>query len=218
MDTTLAVSGGRVAPKAAEGAVSFSDGGTGELVDSGQAGKTVSFGWAKSLPTPMLSGATATYPNVVPHGDLLLTATPTGFEVSLRLSQAPASALTLNLPVSYRGLTLSQDSTSKALSWTDGGGRQVSFANALEMFDATTNPISGNPQHLDAVPSALATVGGRQVLQLTADQAWLTDASLTYPVTIDPSTSFNVSMDTFVQSNIANTSQVGASMLSSGAQ
>lgn len=148
---------------------------------------------------------------MVRHGDLLLTATPTGFEVSLRLSQAPASALTLNLPVSHRGLTLTQDSTSEALSWTDGGGRQVAFANAPEMFDATTNPF-------DAVPSALATVGGRQVLQLTPDQAWLSDPSLTYPVTIDPSTSFNVSMDTFVQSDIANTSQVGASMLSSGTQ
>lgn len=212
VDPTLSVAGGRVAPKAAEGGVSFSAGGSGDLVDLSAGGQTIGYGWPARLPAPTLSGATATYANVVPNGDLLLTATTTGYEVSLRLRAAPASALSLRLPLNSHGLTLAQDPASGALSWTTAGGAQVAYAPAPEMYDSTaTDP--GAPAAAVPVGSQLVGEGTAAALVLTPDQGWLTDPARTYPVTVDPATTLTTDLDTYVDSGNPDTNHLGDSTL-----
>jgi len=76
---------------------------------------------------------------------------PRGFEVSLLLRKAPSTALTLRLPVSAGGLSLTQAAGNGDLSLTDPSGRIVARAPAPTMCAASTDPRSGMPnriQHL----------------------------------------------------------------------
>lgn len=67
---------GRLAPKGAVVDLSFSGGGSGsDMIRLGKDGRSVTLGWAGSLPDPTLDGATATYANVFDGVDLQLTAT-----------------------------------------------------------------------------------------------------------------------------------------------
>lgn len=55
----------------------------------GSGASRIAVQWKGELPTPELSGNTATYANAVPGGDLIVEATRTGFEQYLKLRQAP---------------------------------------------------------------------------------------------------------------------------------
>jgi hypothetical protein len=69
---------GSWSPKAVESALLFSAGGTTSLatVRSGKYSMTVD--WPSDLPAPVVSGADATYPDVFPGVNLVLTAQVTG--------------------------------------------------------------------------------------------------------------------------------------------
>src|SRR5688572_12145574 len=69
----------------------FSGGGTGPLARITSGGREVAMGWPAALPAPVLSGDTATYPNVLPDVDLVLTADSMGFSEVL-VVKTPAAA------------------------------------------------------------------------------------------------------------------------------
>lgn len=83
VDTTLRVTADGVRPVAVPGERRFSAGGQGPMARLGAGGggdaRSLEFGWVGSLPAPVLSGDTATYPDVLPGVDLVLTATRKGF-------------------------------------------------------------------------------------------------------------------------------------------
>ncbi|MFE9399975.1 LamG domain-containing protein [Streptomyces flavidovirens] len=86
-------SDGSVGPKAAVVDLAFSGGGPGgEMLRLGGKRGSLSLGWPKTLPEPTLSGATATYAEVLPGVDLQLTATAEGYREVLVVKTAEAAA------------------------------------------------------------------------------------------------------------------------------
>ena len=70
---------GTVSPAAAAVGLAFSGGGTGPMATMVKAGRKLSFSWPGTLPAPALSGATATYTDVIAGVDLQLNADADGF-------------------------------------------------------------------------------------------------------------------------------------------
>ncbi|RJQ70248.1 LamG domain-containing protein [Pseudonocardiaceae bacterium YIM PH 21723] len=70
VDTDLQWSGDGIVPKASPLQVRLSGGGAGPLFALTENGRTLSYGWPGTLPKPLLSGDTATYPEVLPGVDL----------------------------------------------------------------------------------------------------------------------------------------------------
>ncbi|ONI87004.1 hypothetical protein ALI144C_10220 [Actinosynnema sp. ALI-1.44] len=93
VDTTL-VRGtdGVVAPKATVVGVKLSGGGTGPLVTATLQGKEMSLSWPGVLPSPELSGDTATYAQVLPGVDLKVHVSAAGFAPELVIRDAQAAA------------------------------------------------------------------------------------------------------------------------------
>src|SRR4051812_11248429 len=76
-DATLArAAGGTVAPLASALPIAFSGGGTGPIAQIRKGRQRLALRWIDDspLPAPVLSGASATYPDVLPGVDLRLTA------------------------------------------------------------------------------------------------------------------------------------------------
>jgi len=218
VDPTLVAANGTVAPKAVAGAPSFAGAlgaGGGTLASVGVGSNRLAYRWPGALPAPTVSGNTATYPGVVPNGDLVLTATTRGFEVSLLLHKAPAAALTLRLPVSAGGLNLTQAGNGD-LNLTDPTGRTVARAPAPTMCAAGTDARSGLPNRCQPVSSTLVAGPSGQELDITPDQAWLTDPATTYPVTLDPATNLSDTLDDYVSSTYASTNYDGSAELHVG--
>jgi hypothetical protein len=80
VDTTLTTRpDGSVAPVATAVDLSFSGGGTSPLARMARGAKALELGWQGALPTPVLDGDTATYPEVLPGVDLSVRADVDGF-------------------------------------------------------------------------------------------------------------------------------------------
>ncbi|WP_330358903.1 LamG-like jellyroll fold domain-containing protein [Streptomyces chartreusis] len=95
VDVTLAKrADGRIAPNGAVVDLSFSGQGTGaDLIRIGdRAGHSLSLGWNRSLPEPVLDGDTATYSEVLPGVDLRLTATAESYREVLVVKTPQAAA------------------------------------------------------------------------------------------------------------------------------
>jgi hypothetical protein len=63
-----------VSPAVSTSTLRLSGGGTGPLGEMTASGRTLSVGFPGQLPAPSLSGATATYGDVLPGVDLVVTA------------------------------------------------------------------------------------------------------------------------------------------------
>src|SRR5674476_475805 len=84
IDTTLVEAGDGWVPRVAATGMVFSAGGDGPFVTMRDLrGKDLSWGWPTDLPEPVVGGNTLTYADVVEGGDLVVTALPTGFSLSL---------------------------------------------------------------------------------------------------------------------------------------
>jgi RHS repeat-associated protein len=209
IDTTLVLnSDGTVAPTAVPNAMQLAGAGdpAGTLVSTtvGQQSLTLGAGVDQPLPAPVLTGSTATYPNVLPDVDVTVEVRPTGFQqlwvAKTRAGldrllteqagggQGVAAALELNKLTA----TLRADA---GVVFTDGDSKVVSRLNPPMVWDAATNP-SGEPTNqakakFDVVDGGAALppktgATGKLKLSVVPDQGWLSDPTRKFPVTIDP--------------------------------
>ena len=89
-----------------------------------------------TLPEPVLEGATATYPDVVPGGDLVVTATSTGFTHNVVLRERPTKPVAFTIPVAAQGAELAQD-PSGGLQVATPAGKTLVEAPAPVTWDAS---------------------------------------------------------------------------------
>ena len=93
VDLTLRVGAdGMIRPAASVADVAFSNGGEKPMVALRRGGNSLSLSWPGRLPTPTISGDSATYAEVFPDADLVVRATRTGFTHVLVLKSQHAAA------------------------------------------------------------------------------------------------------------------------------
>ncbi|GIJ44113.1 hypothetical protein Val02_09990 [Virgisporangium aliadipatigenens] len=160
-------------------------------------GRSFSYGLDGGVDVPAVVDANhATYPNVLPNTDLVLTAGATGVKEAVVLRSADvATSWTFRLRM--QGLTATVES--------DGGVslRDATGAIALEippgfMTDSLVDPQSGLRTTSYGVRYELVNVDGGQALRVTVDEAWVRDPARKFPITVDPTTtSLNANADTY---------------------
>ncbi|WP_068923689.1 DNRLRE domain-containing protein [Planobispora rosea] len=165
-----------------------------DLITLGEGASQVTMRWKGALPAPHLSGETATYRDVMPGADLVVTATRTGAEQFLLLKSRPAAPLSYTLGLKSPGLRPRQ-AADGGVDLVDGRGKAAVTIPAPVMWDASTHPASG--EHLRRAPVTMKISGDDLVL--TPDPAFLDDPATAYPVTVDPSLNLGQVFDTFVQ-------------------
>ncbi|WP_229840277.1 DNRLRE domain-containing protein [Streptomyces roseolilacinus] len=219
VDMTLVDAGEGVRPRRAAADVTLSDGGTGEpLARVGRGGQALGVGWEGKLPAPRLDGPTATYPNAVEGGDLVVTALREGFQHNVVLRERPTGPVEYRLPVAATGLSL-KEAGDKRLLWHDAKGRTKAAAPAPVMWDSSRDKASGEPERIAGVEVEVErdADGKGQVLVLRPSAAFLADPSVTYPVTIDPTDSLMGPVtDTWIQYDDYLTTQRGSTELKTG--
>ncbi len=169
---------GALVPKSATVDLVFSGGGSKfPMVSFGKDGKRLALTWPGVLPTPKVTGDTATYAEVLPGADLVLKASAAGYTQHLIVKTVAAAqnpALdTIRLGLATTGLKLSATSTG-ALEARDTKGAMAFTAPPSAMWDAGAGKAVAAVK-LDATS-----------LSLTPDKALLRGSKTVYPVTIDP--------------------------------
>ncbi|WP_329568476.1 LamG-like jellyroll fold domain-containing protein [Kitasatospora sp. NBC_01266] len=165
VDTTLRKGAdGTLAPAAtAYGEVRFSGGGKGPLAVTTSGGTSYTVNWPAALPVPTVSGSTATYPEVLPGVDLVLSATDGGgFSDVLVVKNAQAAKnpalASLKLATSVSGGKLVNSKAQDGISIAGADGATLDSATPL-MWDSNT-----------ALPAASPAKGGA-VSAMTQSQA-----------------------------------------------
>ncbi len=206
VDMTLrARADGTVAPIAGPLDLAFSGGGETPLVRLRQDGRELAVAWPGKLPQPVLSGETATYREVFPGVDLVLTASTEGLSQILVVKNAAAAANPALGSLPYRLTTkgLKVQATAAGLTATDPAGEVVFSGPAPYMWDSSGRGSAVQPG--GRVTAVGARVAGDQ-LSLVPDRALLTAKTTRFPVYIDPSWSGVKQAWTQVWSNYPTTS------------
>ncbi|MEV7341410.1 DNRLRE domain-containing protein [Streptomyces sp. NPDC093544] len=213
IDTTLSDTGDSLEPDVAAADIAVSDGGDTALVAVGQGEKSFGLGWGVRLPTPSVKGDTASY-DLGDDQTLTVTALAQGFSQNVILDSAPEGGLEYRIPLNLKGLELSEADTGHLLL-KDSEGKLVAEAPAPMMWDASKGDASGESKHQAKVATKVETANdGSQTLVLTPDADYF-DQDLTYPVTVDPTSTLAVTTDTWVATNYTD-SQVSSTELKSG--
>ncbi|MFD7552486.1 DNRLRE domain-containing protein [Streptomyces sp. NPDC059816] len=213
IDTALADTGPSLEPKVAAADITVSDGGDAELASVAKGGKSFAMGWGSTLPAPEVAGDTAAY--ALGGGETLtVTALPQGFSQNVVLDRAPGSTPSYRIPVKLKGLKLSEAASGRLLL-KDSEGTLVAEAPAPMMWDSSKDPMSGESRHQARVSTRIETASdGTQALVLTPDAEYFA-RNLTYPVTVDPTSTLAATTDTWVATNYPD-SQVSSTELKSG--
>jgi hypothetical protein len=162
-----------VSPAVTTTALTLSGGGSGPLVVMSNGPRSVSLSWPSPLPAPVLSGATATYDNVLPGVNLVVTAgSQGGFSDDLVVTSAKAAAnpalSSLRLTVATHGLQLSATKAGNITAAAGPTAPALYTTAAPLMWDSSPSPAG------TTVPGP----DGTQVNEATGQQA---DSSLTAP-------------------------------------
>jgi RHS repeat-associated protein len=164
-----------------------------------------SVGWSLSgaaAVTPVVDGATATYPKVLPETDLELVARADGVKETLVLA-SPRAASEWVFPLALRGLT-ARSTKGGSVELVDGAGKVAASIPAAFMQDSSMDTRTGLPARSSAVSMELVEVNGGSAVKLVADRAWLTDPARVYPVRVDPTVTAAADDDVYVDTD-ANT-------------
>ncbi|WP_234343128.1 DNRLRE domain-containing protein [Streptomyces fulvoviolaceus] len=213
VDTELSDEGAALEPQAAAADITVSDGGDKKLASVSEGGASLALGWEDTLPTPTVRDDTASY-DLGEGQTLTVTALKQGFSQNVVLDSAPGDDLTYRIPVTLKGLTLSE-ADSGHLLLKNAAGKLVAEAPAPMMWDSSVDEKSGESKHLAPVDTEIETAAdGSQTLVLAPDADYF-GQDLTYPVTVDPTSTLAVTTDTWVATNY-NDSQVSSTELKSG--
>jgi hypothetical protein len=216
IDTRLArAADGSVAPGATVTGLRLSGGGRGPLVSAATGGTELALTWPGALPEPLLDGATATYPEVLPGVDLRVRVDALGFAQLLVVKNAAAAAnpalRRIRFGVTTRGLTLRPTPDGGSIA-VDSSGATMLVSSAPAMWESP-GPGGESGQERGAGPAAVAPRRADMRLQLAAgelavvpDPAMLADPSMRYPLYIDPSYSATRSLWTMVNADAPGTS------------
>ncbi|GIM97590.1 discoidin domain-containing protein [Paractinoplanes toevensis] len=191
VDTTLRPAGGTVRPRATVAGLDFSTAGAGPMARIATGGGTLALTAPWKLPAPALSGSRATYADVLPGVDLVLSARPEGFAETLvvRTRESLAKLRTVTFGVDT-GLTLQP--AGGGFVAADERGRTVLTSPAPKMWDSsggaggvgvarsTDGPVEG-----DRV-AGIALAIGKPGLTLIPDRGLLDDPAAVLPLYIDP--------------------------------
>ncbi|MEU6774585.1 DNRLRE domain-containing protein [Streptomyces sp. NPDC046759] len=215
IDTSLTDAGAELKPKEAAADVAVSHGGDSRLASVARGKTRFSMGWQDKLPAPKVSGATASY--TLGSGQTLkVTALRQGFSEDVILASRPNGPVSYRIPLHLDGLKVSQ-AKSGHLLMKDASGKLVAEAPAPMMWDSSRDRRSGESAHRARVATKVKTAAdGSQTLVLTPDRKFLADPALTYPVTVDPTSTLAVTTDTWVQTPDYPDSQVSSEELKSG--
>jgi Concanavalin A-like lectin/glucanases superfamily len=208
IDTTLRrAAAGSVAPVASSVDLTFSGGGDGPMVRMSRAGRELALTWPGTLPRPVIDGAVATYPDVLPGVDLQLKAEVDGVSQVLVVHTAEAAANPrlgrLVLMTGGSGLRVERDADGGLRAVDSVGGGSVFAAPAPVMWDSSQPGSASSPQApsdggvggsrdpfagpADGVKVAsIQTEVAAGKLTLVPDQGLLTAADTRWPVFIDP--------------------------------
>jgi Concanavalin A-like lectin/glucanases superfamily len=186
---------GTVGPKAALTNLRLSGGGDGLFASVERAGRRYALRWPGTLPAPVLSGTSATYPDVLPDVDLVVHASVTGFTHVLMVKTREAARSPQVRQIRF-GLDLQllriERSTAGGLRMVDAGsGGGVFDTPAARMWDASGSVQGGDVTMgtPDGARVAKVAIGvAADALTLTPDAAMLDDPSTVYPVYVDPFT------------------------------
>jgi len=202
---------GSVVPTASTFPMSFSGGGDAPLATVARNGTELRLGWPGRLPSPVLSGSTAIYQEVLPGVDLRIDAAVDGFShafvVKNRAAAANPALRTIKLTTRTKGLNLHVDSATGAVSARDAAGRIVLGGATPLMWDATGTAADPARIARDIIDTRVAGLPATQAgagemptrqsplrarvrpgeLELVTDPALLTGPDVKYPVIVDPS-------------------------------
>nr|BFE61779.1 LamG domain-containing protein [Dactylosporangium thailandense] len=209
-DATLThAADGTVTPVAATLPITFSGGGTGPIAQIRKGDQRLALRWIDDspLPAPVLSGTSATYPDVLPGVDLKLTADVDGFAevlvVKTREAAANPALKALRFRTESEHVSLKVDPASGGVSAVDSAGNVVFGGSTPTMWDsANTLPPTkaagvngrtleterghveaGRPESRQRKMTATADAAS---LTVVPDASLLADPATTFPVQIDP--------------------------------
>jgi hypothetical protein len=202
---------GGYSPKASSAQLTIGGGKSKLLATMRNGTERLTMSWPTILPVPTVTGRTATYSNVLPDTDLLVSATEQGGFSHVLTIKTPAAAtnselgsLKLTTSVST-GLTLSAK-PSGDLQATDSFDRPLFTAPAPMMWDSSTANgavrLQARSAADEAPPATPSTPDGPgsaaktapvevklsgDSLTLTPSQSLLTDKNTKFPIYVDPS-------------------------------
>jgi large repetitive protein len=184
IDATLKPVPGGYAPTSATDDLVISGGGGTTFATMTVGGNTLSWSWPSVLPAPTVEGDTATYASVIDGGDLVVTATSSGFRHDVVLRHAPAGRLSFAIPVATGGPVMSKRADG-GLTVKTKRGHQLLSAPRPVMYDSP-DPVTGVPTHQVDVATSVTKTAAGAVVTLDPDQGFLADPSTVYPVVVDP--------------------------------
>lgn len=210
LDATLVKTAHGYSPRVSTDTLTFSAGGGGPLVSLGLGTSSLSFSLPKTftLTTPTVSGASATYHDVLPGVDLEVTAdNQGGYSESLIVENATAAhnpaLASIGFTTGAKDLILHADKAGN-LAATTPAGAILYTAPAPDMWDSTTgtgisasttstDTRTGEPlvsgAHQPGANAHIAKVGvavSARAVTLTPNRSLLTGSATKYPEYIDP--------------------------------
>lgn len=148
---------GSFSPRAVN--VSFSISGGGGTPDQWQpliastAPDRPSWLWFGQLPAPELTGQEATYAQVVPGVNIVVTATDNGFEQSFVLTAKPSGPIALPLALDGGDGATIQEGANGSYVVLDKAGKPLASAGVDTMSDSTDRPAANATVPADLVPA-----------------------------------------------------------------
>ncbi|MCG5437607.1 LamG-like jellyroll fold domain-containing protein [Micromonospora foliorum] len=175
---------GTIAPVAAA-ELTLSGGGTTPLATLATGGGRLELSWPMPLPTPVLTGETASYTDVLPGVDLRVRATATGFSQVLVVRTAEAARQPALRRYTF-GLRTTKLTAARndagGLRVTDRAGKTVLSSGSAWMWDSATRDGSDRPTRRAPIGLELTA----QRLTLVPDPALLLDPAARFPLYLDP--------------------------------
>lgn len=211
LDLSLQPNGSQLTPQTAAVPVKFSAGGDAPLAQvQAPSGDWLSETWIDgALPAPSVSGATATYAEVMPGVDLKVSATPVGMSEVLVVKDAQAAQDPGLQSVKFGvddGAMSSTVNADGSLVTSSGGTPQL-ISDAPTWWDSSSPGASAAGPGGNGIPAPVAHTD--TPTSITVDAASVaTNPDVTYPVYVDPPSSFtgNRASYTFTDSAYPTTS------------